>query len=81
MASIDVLMKLRRQFISFIIYFWLPFQQTAWNNSALAGRIFMTLYLGEVVVAGWRGGVWKCMTQKSGLLKHDSINRATFVTS
>jgi hypothetical protein len=57
MASIDVFMKLRRQFISFIMYFWLPFQQTAWNKSAPTSRISMTLYLGEVVVVGL-----KCVT-------------------
>jgi hypothetical protein len=72
MASIDVFMKLCRQFISFIMYFWLPFQQTAWINSAPAGRIFMTLYHGEVVVVvvvvgvwwlwGGGGGGFKCVT-------------------
>ena len=52
MASIDVFMKLGCQFISFIMYFWLLFQQNALNNSAPAGRIFMALYLGEMVVVG-----------------------------
>jgi len=54
MVSIDVFMKLRWRFISFIMYFWLPLQQTAWNRSAPAGRIYMTLYeyLGELGAAG-----------------------------